>query len=101
MATQGHDGKVLAALLDRKPIAEKLVKDGSPQAIANIIWAMATLGYKSNELAGIINRQNVAETLVKYGTPQTISNTIWALATLGHDAKFWLESLIMRTLRGC
>mmetsp|Transcript_4330 Transcript_4330/g.11200 ORF Transcript_4330/g.11200 Transcript_4330/m.11200 type:complete len:168 (+) Transcript_4330:1404-1907(+) len=64
-----------------------LVQRGTPQSIANILWAMATLGQNAKHLAVLIDHQDVAEWIVKDGSSQAVSNTIWAMASLGNEAK--------------
>ena len=58
-----------------------LVKNGSPQGIANCVWACATLGIKSPNLFGELERNTTW--LVEDGKPQEVANSVWACATLG------------------
>jgi len=64
--------------------AERLAREGTPQAIANTAWACAKLGVESPKL--FLQVEKHAERLVREGNPQEIANTVWACATLGVDA---------------
>ena len=70
------------AEIDRR--SNWLVKEGSPQAIANTAWACATLGFEAPNLFAEIDRRS--NWLVKEGNPQDVANTAWACATLGFEA---------------
>lgn len=54
---------------------------GSPQDLANAVWAFAAQKVPCPTLLAGIERR--ATWLVDNGTPQNVSNTLWSFATLG------------------
>ena len=65
-------------------VAASFVKEGNPQAVANVAWACAKLGFEAPNLFAEIERRS--EWLVEEGNPQNVANTAWACATLGFEA---------------
>ena len=70
--------------IESEDVVMKLVREGKPQEIANIIWAMARLGHEAPSLARAIESKEVVTKLMRKGNSQDIANIIWAMATLGH-----------------
>ena len=68
-----------------------LVREGTPQAVANTAWAFATLGFDAPNLFAEIERHS--RWLVEEGTPQDVANTAWAFATLGFAAPKLLTAI--------
>jgi predicted nucleic acid-binding protein len=58
-----------------------LIKEGSPQDVANTAWACATLSHQSPELFAEIEKRSAW--LIKEGNPQNVANMAWACATMG------------------
>ena len=82
MATMGAEARSLVSAIDRKDVVQKLVREGTPQEIANTIWAMVTMGAEARNLASAVDRKDVVQKIVQEGSPQNISNTIWAMASM-------------------
>ena len=82
MNLSGNDSAMrIVRRLEDNENATLLLKNGSPQAIANCVWACATLGIKSPNLFAELERNSTR--LVQNGRPQEVANSVWACATLG------------------
>ena len=68
-------------LMEDGKTAEWLFENGTPQNIANCVWACATLGITSPSLFRLLDGRN--EWLFANITPQNIANCVWACGTLG------------------
>jgi hypothetical protein len=64
--------------------AEWLVKNGTPQSIANCVWACGKLGIEAPKLFELLDER--AEWLMNNGIPQSIANSVWACGKLGIQA---------------
>jgi len=87
MATMGAEARNLASAVDREDVVEKLLQEGTLQAISNTIWALATLGIEARNFASAVDRKYIVQKIVQEGKPQDIANTIWAMATMGAEAR--------------
>ena len=82
MHLSGNDSAIrIVRRLEDDHNAKLLFENGTPQEVANCVWACATLGIKSPNLFGELERS--ATWLVENGNSQAIANCVWACATLG------------------
>ena len=83
---------------DIAPVIEALVsecltrdlRDFSPQALANVLWALAKLNYPHGELFGAFGNHVVDAHRLREFKPQEIANVVWAMHSVGlsHDRLF-------------
>ena len=84
MKMRNPSTKRILEWISEPEVAARFVKDGNPQAVANVAWALAKLGFESPTLFAEIELRS--KWLVKEGIPQAVANTAWACATLGFKA---------------
>jgi len=75
------DRVLLAAMQTRATAAAGVF---TPQAVANLMWALATMGEKANR--GLLQAMQTRATEMAGGFyPQSVANLLWALAVMGGD----------------
>ncbi|GMH67649.1 hypothetical protein TL16_g04735 [Triparma laevis f. inornata] len=84
MATLGEEAGTLAREINTVETSQKIV-NGTPQNIANTIWAMQQMKLACPEFVAEIIRD--ADRIMANGNPQHVSNIAYALADLGYFDK--------------
>ena len=85
MATIGADARALVSGVEKKAVAEKLMRLGKPQEVSNALWAMAKMKFDCSGFVGefVCN----ADRILSCCKPQEASNIVHALADLGYFDK--------------